>query len=315
MIIPCIGQAKEDNIVVFVHGTKVKSILRLFPLIGHVLNWSFKNAIAYLDGFTDGLHEIKSFDNTQTSFPTAICASLKEGMKDDANIRFYQFGWSGSLSMHARKKAGGQFLSALCALRQESFCADVSVPKMMIITHSHGGNVFLEMLLQNNGRLPKDAIDEVLLLACPVQEETKKAIASDTVCKRIIQAISYHDIVQRLDPQGLWHFFNTFSWGSGAFFSERFFPHAAHLTQLEIGWKNKKAVVESMVKMPVDVQNLFKNGGSFADKIFGSQRGSLHEEMLTPSFLVRVPEIIKWCRDKRSTGQQFEYGSLAVTVY
>ena len=70
-----------------------------------------------------------------------------------------------------------------------------------MITHSHGGNVALHLAELNNNK-SNLKIDELILLACPVQKRTCHLIA-DNMFTKAYSFYSNIDMIQVLDPQGL----------------------------------------------------------------------------------------------------------------
>lgn len=150
---------------------------------------------------------------------------------------FYIFGWSGKLSFSARLEAARALFKELVNLLnyyEDTYCC---IPQIRIITHSHGGNVALNLArVQKEHNLPL-AIDELILLACPVQIETKELV-NDPLFKKIVSLYSSLDLIQILDPQGLHHR----RWPPYAsFFSERRFPEHEKLMQAKIKM-NKRAI-------------------------------------------------------------------------
>jgi hypothetical protein len=116
---------------------------------------------------------------------------------------FYMFGWSGNLSFPEREKAGATFYQELKKLTQEYEQKHGVIPKVRVITHSHGGNVVLNVAKAKD---PKDTvfcIDELILLACPIQKATVGHL-KDPLFKRIYSLYSNTDIHQVGDPQGLY---------------------------------------------------------------------------------------------------------------
>jgi len=140
---------------------------------------------------------------------------------------FYIFGWPGKLSFEARKQAAQELYNALNDLAKIYYEEHGIRPTFRIITHSHGGNVVLN--------LPKikDAennltISELILLACPVQEKTKDAIKSP-LFKRIYSFFSRGELLQILDPQGIYK-----GNKNTPLFSKRTFPSNPKLSQAQI---------------------------------------------------------------------------------
>jgi len=72
-----------------------------------------------------------------------------------------------------------------------------------MITHSHGGNVALYMAKIKKEFTTPITIDELILLACPVQQKTVNLIKDD-LFKQIYSLYSKADLIQVLDPQGIY---------------------------------------------------------------------------------------------------------------
>lgn len=143
---------------------------------------------------------------------------------------FYIFGWSGKASFTARKEEAKNLYDELIKLA-ESYNKKYGVkPKVRIITHSHGGNLALNLAAIKE-KNPPFSIGELILLACPVQEATKNYIA-DPLFERCYSLFSKVDILQVIDPQGLYK-----SQGGLArkpLFSKRIFPGHSKLSQAQI---------------------------------------------------------------------------------
>lgn len=115
---------------------------------------------------------------------------------------FYFFGWNGKLCFTEREKASKDLYHALLQLATDYEAIHHKKPTFRIITHSHGGNVVLNLAkVQEPDKLL--VIDELILLCCPVQEETKYYIAHDCF-KRVYAFYSNRDMFQIIDPQGLY---------------------------------------------------------------------------------------------------------------
>lgn len=201
------------TITVWVHGTRIfpndlfKETFKETPSIKHYLD---------LDPSTK-LHTIAS---------QLIAASPEAFFPDD----YYVFGWSGELSFNVRRKTARLLFDELKRIQQEYNLAHGHTPKIRIICHSHGGNVALHMAdCQTNGDVDI-IVDELVLLACPVQMHTKHCIKSP-IFKSIYALSSSLDFVQLIDPQGL---YSPEGFGSCGLFSERFFQPSSRLTQATI---------------------------------------------------------------------------------
>lgn len=112
----------------------------------------------------------------------------------------YLFGWSGRLSAHERYWAAlilYQKLSALQQIYKQKFGVD---PIIRLVTHSHGGNVALNLARIHALRKDSLIIDSLVLLACPVQHETKELVKSH-LFKKIYALYSSLDMVQVMAPE------------------------------------------------------------------------------------------------------------------
>ncbi|MCL4361622.1 alpha/beta hydrolase [Candidatus Dependentiae bacterium] len=107
---------------------------------------------------------------------------------------FYLFTWQGQLTFKDRKKAAQHLHNLLNGYKG----------KITIITHSHGGNVALN-LAHFSKENPENQlkIDKLILLACPVQKVTEKFAKSD-VFEKVYSLYSTSDMFQILDPQGVY---------------------------------------------------------------------------------------------------------------
>jgi hypothetical protein len=169
---------------------------------------------------------------------------------------FYTFCWSGELSFKARKTAAQQLhktlLKELDAYHQQHGIR----PGVRLITHSHGGNVALN-LAQVKEPGSTLIIDELILLACPAQQATSDYI-KDTFFKKIYSLYSTNDLLQIADPQGLYSYesqgLNKESIQTKpTFFSERIFPLHPTLVQASLVINEKAPshldfILESFIK-------------------------------------------------------------------
>lgn len=152
---------------------------------------------------------------------------------------FYLFGWSGKLSRNARKKAAEKLATDLKEITTIYKKIYGITPSIKIITHSHGGNVAL-----NLASIPHYAIDieKLILLGCPVQKESEAYIKSP-LFKSAISLFSHLDLLQRLDPQGLSKKIER------PFFSKRTFTPQTRITQAQINTGNRGLLhIEFMLK-------------------------------------------------------------------
>jgi hypothetical protein len=139
---------------------------------------------------------------------------------------FYHFCWSGKLCFNERLCAAHDLHNALNVLMQ-AHTHDGKRPKLRVIAHSHGGNVCLNLALIK--RAEPLFIDELILLACPVQDQTKELV-KDPMFGRIYALYSAIDLIQILDPQG----FYKHKAHADTLFSKRQFAHQPNLAQMKI---------------------------------------------------------------------------------
>lgn len=172
-----------------------------------------------------GLHK---FDPNQTdtniTFPAALQNIYRIAMtnlsKEDPT-RFppdslYLYGWSGYLSPSIRlQEAALLYYRILEEIRRIVLIEEKPFPFVRIITHSHGGNIALNLSQYKNCFPcpfinPDDCkryigqfnVDDMILLACPVQDFTS-AFISDSMFLNVTTFSSPNDFVQIYDPQDL----------------------------------------------------------------------------------------------------------------
>lgn len=179
--------------------------------------------------------------------------------------KFYLFGWSGKLSHRERVKAAHELYDHIKNLKLE---------KIRIISHSHGGNVALN--LKTVSDLNGDnlfSVEELILLACPVQKHTSELIKSSIFKKKYVFH-SHADILQILDPQGLHNLFDNlkeYKIEIRPLFSERHFEK--HTSIIHI--------------------NMFK-----------SNRPLMHIEFLLEKFLNFLPKALKIANSREHFQQE-----------
>lgn len=150
---------------------------------------------------------------------------------------FYTFGWSGKLSLQERKKASKNLSLVVKHLVKRYKEKHGHAPCLRIIAHSHGGNVVLYMAETQDAPF---AVDELVLIATPVQEKTSHLIQSP-MFKKIYSIYSSFDVLQIADPQilhkeTLEEQIKTITTPS-KIFSERVFPAQDNLVQALIRYK------------------------------------------------------------------------------
>ena len=84
---------------------------------------------------------------------------------------FYIFSWSGRLDFNVRLNAAYDLYKELAPIISQYIKHYGIQPKIRLLAHSHGGNVALNLArVANTSNL---TIDELVLLACPVQCQTE----------------------------------------------------------------------------------------------------------------------------------------------
>ncbi len=173
--------AADHTLTVWVHGTSKRAVL----LKGRTKNRGF----------------FKADDIPDCAYSKKVATTLSnQDAKKFPKQSFYIFNWSGKLSFRERERAALELYEAITQevdLYKKSYGV---TPKVRIITHSHGGNLAL-----NLAKVKYDdanfCVDELILLACPVQEITALFI-KDPFFKKVYVLYSGHDFIQILAPQG-----------------------------------------------------------------------------------------------------------------
>jgi len=169
-------------VTIWVHGT----LMFRTPLYHHIFNK--KSSLVHVMSLPENHHfrllasTIKDHDSEH--FP------LEE---------FYIFSWSGRLQNKERKDSAEKLSQEIITLISQYKKKYGFKPIIRIISHSHGGNVVLNMAALPNA-IDNIIIEALVLLACPVQEETMHLINSPIFC-RIYSLYSSLDMIQILAPQ------------------------------------------------------------------------------------------------------------------
>jgi hypothetical protein len=206
-------------ITIWVHGTNLLKPLAV-PL--------FRMAKIYMfppEGFYPVTHLPENHDIY------AIAMALTKSAPDDfSRDHFYVLGWPEDLDFEQRKTAAEKLYSEIKKLVSAYHHEYGITPRIRVMAHSHGGNVVLNMARIKN---PADGISiaEAILLACPVQEETREYI-HDRFFEKIYAFYSTRDNIQVLDPQGM--YITGKNQERHVQFSQRRFPHDDHLHQAQL---------------------------------------------------------------------------------
>jgi hypothetical protein len=199
----------SEYITIWIHGTKL--------LPRYILHRIYHAP--------DGLTPAASFDPQYhlRSIADALCAADPTNFSSDY---MFLFGWSGALAFEEREKAAQDLYKQLKQMVKSYVEKYGKQPKIRIITHSHGGNVALNLAKIKDD--PDFVIDELILLACPVQEATAELI-KNPVFKEAFVLYSSLDLMQIIDPQGLYSHDDT-----RPLLSKRYFPTQENITQVKI---------------------------------------------------------------------------------
>lgn len=187
---PFLSALTPRPLTVIVHGTTgtvkaVKDIPVVYPLFTSVLRTP--------PGLKKS-HELKWYDNFVQMAKLLSRADQKNFSFKDT----YFFGWSGELSVDARREAAKDLYEDLTALKAEERYKN---SPLTVITISHGGNVVLhlaeEVCKKESSEL---SIDQLILLCCPVQKTTESYVNSP-IFKQVYNLFSPVDTVQIADSQ------------------------------------------------------------------------------------------------------------------
>lgn len=241
----------RPTVTIWIHGTKLTP-LAVLP------NFFYRKF---------GLHPILTYDTKYHLRKLADCLQESD-CENFKNDHFYVFGWSGKLSFVERKRAAQQLYDELIILCNNYKHLHGIVPNIRIISHSHGGNVALNLAdVQKNSEIK---VSELILLACPVQTQTMHLI-QNTMFEKIYSFYSETDIIQIIDPQGLYKNKTP----KTSLFSKREFPCNPKLAQI---------------------------------KTRNRQRGLMHIEFLLFNFVRSLPHIL--CKIKEEDNKNYHYFTL-----
>jgi hypothetical protein len=172
-------KSKEPIITVWIHGTSFSHrIIRGKPFYGRSEICSHKELRRKTVLHTIG-KGLRSFYN-------------------NASDCLYFFAWSGNLNARERERAAEKLHASLHVLLKQYHVKHGVYPRLRLITHSHGGNVVLNLArIKSSDAL---IIDELILLACPVQALTMKYVRHP-IFKNIYAFSSNLDLVQVIAPE------------------------------------------------------------------------------------------------------------------
>lgn len=222
-------------ITLFIHGTLPPNAVLKLPVVHHFF--------CYPRGLSKALDLDEKY-NTRKLI-NLLCANDPNGFDLED---FYLFGWSGYLRFSERQKAAQELYKNLRVLKKAYNELSIE-PHFKLISHSHGGNVALYMAYEAQ-QFSEISIEELILLACPVQIETA-AYVNAPLFKRVFSIHSHHDILQVLDPQGFHIFVESFRANGfeftikhlkrlGPVFSARHFVASPNVIQMNLRYPNRE---------------------------------------------------------------------------
>lgn len=216
ILIPMYRQPKacdKNIIIVWIHGTILP-----WPSLACTRKalWRF---LCENKGFENSLYDLyikemrrNSLLKYQPNGPRGLClvgnksslaAQLSAWFFDDfykktrpgTNVYCYTFGWSGRLSNRYRRQAACDLYDQLT---RELSIFDRKNTEIILVGHSHGGNVILNLARAEKRYKNGLSIDRAVLLGMPVQSETEKFCQHD-MFKKIYHCYSSGDNVQKID--------------------------------------------------------------------------------------------------------------------
>jgi hypothetical protein len=214
----------SEYITIWIHGTKL--IPR--PILDRIFH------------SPDGLVPASSFDTEYHLRSIADALSAADPVKFSSEDMFL-FGWSGNLGFQDREKAAQDLHKQLSPVIKAYTQKHGKLPRIRIITHSHGGNVALNLAKINDN--PDFVVDELILLACPVQEATAGMI-KDPIFKEVFVLYSSLDLIQIIDPQGLYSHNDT-----SPLLSKRYFPIQDNITQVKIKMDGRALLHSDFIRL------------------------------------------------------------------
>lgn len=297
---------EPKKVTVWVHGTRGISFLPLGIMPSAL---ALEHAFCYSP---PGLHAASTIDTSLYQRKNVALLAQVDGEQFPFE-HSYLFGWSGKVNFDTRREAGKQLFDSLNALTKDYKERYGCAPLITIITHSHGGNVVLNMARD----LPSDClpfyVERAIFLGLPVQKETDR-LAKHNLFKHIYLIHSHIDLFQRIDPQKIQALrFNIGKiWQNPSYvlfkkmfteiwrvpiLSQRHFADNKKIVQVQVTWSKKAPWTDRdfdlFVSFAPMMRTVITNMNKFVAKAFASKRGVSHLEMILPLFLERLPLLLK----------------------
>lgn len=144
-----------------------------------------------------GLHHVDELPSTSLFVQDAQLLQQGDSLLFN-RAHYYTFGWSGKVNFAVREKAGRDLYDAIKILLHKYHQQYGTYPVVRIITHSHGGNIVLNMVKELPFFAGNTVELELILLACPVQKVTEKLINHPGIARSYV-LYSTFDLIQKLD--------------------------------------------------------------------------------------------------------------------
>ena len=220
-------QGQKHTLIVFVHGTilPLPSPSCIFPAIKDVLKKGRREKKGWSDYYYEKLryntffkyqiisnYGLKRIDEqsegTCVRYPyTNHLANLYENSYEFANskiptnLHIYSFGWDGRLSHKSRQRSAkalyARLIEEIDFLKKSLNLSDDKI-ETILIGHSHGGNVLLNLVKAEEEFKQNLKIDKLILIGAPVQSETADLI-TNSMFKKVYSFYSNGDYVQVVD--------------------------------------------------------------------------------------------------------------------
>lgn len=295
-------------IIVWVHGTRPSSFM---PWVE--MNQALKEKVDSLSQTPKGLHPLDALDHEGRTHK--LLTALSQANPEQFPLEsIYAFGWSGDLDGPERKKSAGRLYASLGELTA-LYKRDYGIaPPIILLSHSHGGNVILNMapFYQQHDDVK---IVKNIMLACPVQKDTAGWVATP-LFGNTYSLHSHVDLVQIMDPQRLQPYREAFlQWQESKsltpireayllsmaqpLFSERHFPASSRLIQANICWNTAQSNGEPPLIPPNKFENFINKAVNYLIK---QKRGVLHSEFITPKFMQHLPALITKLDERITAG-------------
>lgn len=270
---------KPPIITVWIHGTRIDECLP-----SPFAQFAKKVAGIILE-HKHGLHHVSKLNESHYDFMRSRALGTTDPLQFQPE-HLYVFGWSAKLNPEARKKAAHDLFNDLKQLVISLRDIYQTDPEIILISHSHGGNVILHLaeIVDPEGFELK--IAKAILLACPVQKQTAHLINAP-MFKRIYSLHSHADLIQIADLQGL----HNKKKPTRPLLSLRHFNPHPKLSQAAIRWKNCPIWHPDDYNVDEVTMKLLTNTLKTINYL-KKNRGLLHIEFSLLPFIRQLPSII-----------------------